>query len=306
MATSAGRREGRWAPFLVPKTVLGMAVLILAFAVGSAASGVAFYSYYEYKKDTSEERVATYLQGFDKRYKTATATIKAEQENALAAIEKELEPLRRIQAEGGTLEALVDKVKGSVFFVSTLDETGQPSVGTAFAVASDSEQTLLVTSYKTVAAATRAPAPPLKVRQGDQEFKADVWTWQEERDLALLVLAKGSVPRLALASNDPPIKTGERVFAISGLGTAGGAVSQGFVADVSAAGIQHDAAVGQAYQGGPLVNSEGQVVAVASRSYAPLGFVTDGVYFAPLVRSICEKILKCPSGVEVSGPGAKR
>ena len=290
----------------MPKTVIGMAVLILAFAVGSAASGVAFYSYYEFKKDTTEQRVATYLQGFDKRFKTATDTIRAERQNALAEIQKELEPLRRIQAEGGTLEALVEKVKASVFFVSTLDESGQPAVGTAFAVASDSNQTLLLTSYTTVKAATKQPGPALKVRQGDMEFKADVWTWQEDKDLALLVLAKGSVPRLPLASNNPPIATGERLFAISGLGTAGGAVSQGFVADVSAAGIQHDVAIGPAYQGGPLVNSDGAVVAVASRSYAPLGFASDGVYFAPLVGAACEKVLKCPSGTEVSGPGTKR
>ena len=290
----------------MPKSVLGLAVVILAFAVGSAASGVAFYSYYEFKKDTTETRVATFLQGFDARFKTATETIQAERQNALTEIQKELEPLRRIQAEGGTLEALVDKVKASVFFVSTLDEAGQPSVGSAFAVASDSEQTLLLASYTTLKAATRQPGPAIKVRQGEAEFKAELWTWHEERDLALLVLAKGSIARLALSTNDPPVNTGQRLFAISGLGSAGGAVSQGFVADVSAAGIQHDAAIGPAYQGGPLVDSDGAVVAVASRGYAPLGFASDAVYFAPLVGAACEKVLKCPSGTEVGGPGARR
>lgn len=306
MSTPVIEDRSAWRGLMVPKTVLGMAVLILAFAVGSAASGVAFYSYYEFKKDTTEERVASFLEGFDKRFKTATDTIRAERQNAVAEIQKELEPLRRIQAEGGTLEALVEKLKPSVFFVSTLDDAGQASVGTAFAVASDSEQTLLLTSYTTVQAATRQPGPALKVRQGDAEIKADLWTWHEDRDLALLVLAKGSVPRLPLVPDDPPVKTGERLFAVSALGTAGGAVSQGFVADVSAAGIQHDAAVGPAYQGGPLVNSEGKVVAVASRAYAPLGFATDGVHFAPLVRAACEKVLKCPAPDEVSGPGARR
>ena len=289
----------------MPKSVLGMALLILAFAVGSAASGVAFYSYYEYKRDKTEERVATFLQGFDRRYDTATETIDALRENAVAEIQKELEPLRRIQAEGGTLEALVEKVRESVFFVSTQDEAGQPSVGSAFAVASDSEQTLLVTSYSTIRAATRQPAPKIVVRQGETEIAAQLWTWQEDRDLALLVLGKGSVPKLELAG-DPPVKTGERLFAISGLGSAGGAISQGFVADVSGAGIQHDAAVGPAFQGGPLVNSEGQVVAVATRTYSPLGFATDHVFFAPLVSAACEKVLKCPSPDEVSGPGARR
>ena len=290
---------------LGPRTVLGMATLILAFAIGSAASGVAFYSYYEYKRDKTEERVATFLEGFDNRFKTATETIDALRENSVAEIERELEPLRRIQAEGGTLEALVEKVSASLFFITTQDEQGQASVGTAFALASDSEQTLAVTSYTTIRAATRQPAPKITVRQGDAEVPAQLWTWQEDRDLALLVVGKGSVPKLTMAG-DPPVKTGERLFAISGLGAAGGSISQGFVADVSGAGIQHDAAVGPAFQGGPLVNSEGEVVAVATRTYSPLGFATEDVFFAPLVSAACERVLKCPSPDEVSGPGARR
>ncbi|HVE47617.1 MAG TPA: serine protease [Acidimicrobiales bacterium] len=287
----------------LPRTVLGLSVLILAFAVGAAASGVAFYSYYEFKKDKTEQRVVTFLEGFDKRFNVATKTIEAERQNAKAEIQKELEPLRRIRAEGETLDALVKKVRPSLFFVSTLDEAGQPSVGTAFAVASDSEQTLLVTSYNTVRAATRRPGPPLQVRQGNDDFKAELWTWQEDKDLALLVLAKGSVPRLSFSTE--PRKTGERIFVVSGLGGAGGSITQGFVADVSGAGLQHDAAVGQAFQGGPMITSEGEVLAVASRAYAPLGFASDGVFFAPLVRAACEKVLKCPGGGDV-GRGDKR
>ncbi|MGH9152375.1 MAG: trypsin-like peptidase domain-containing protein, partial [Acidimicrobiales bacterium] len=117
---------------------------------------------------------------------------------------------------------------------------------------------------------------------------------------------KGSVATLPQAGGEPPVRMGERIFAVSGLGSAGGSVSQGFVTDVSGAGIQHDAAVGPAFQGGPLVNSEGEVVAVAARTYAPLGFASDGVYFAPLVAAACERVLRCPFPDEIAGPGARR
>ncbi|MEO7836521.1 MAG: S1C family serine protease, partial [Acidimicrobiales bacterium] len=123
--------------------------------------------------------------------------------------------------------------------------------------------------------------------------------------LALLVLAKGSVPRLRFADREPAPRTGERIFVVSGLGGAGGAITQGFVADVSGAGLQHDAAVGQAFQGGPVISSDGAVLAIASRAYAPLGFTSDGAYFAPLVRAACEKVLKCPGGGDL-GRGDKR
>ena len=296
----------RWRERLIPKTVLGMATLILALAVGAAASGVAFYSYYEFKRDTTERSVAKFVTGFDDRFNTALKTIDAQTTNSKAEIAKELEPLKQTQATGDTMEALISKVKGSIFFISTLDEAGQASVGTAFAVASDNDQTLLLTSFATIRSSTRQPGPPggIRIRQGDQDFKGSLWTWDEGKDLALIVLAKGGVPRIEAAPSNPPLKAGERIFAISALGAAGGAATQGYVADVSAAGIQHDAAIGQAFQGGPLLNSEGKVVAVASRIYAPLNFQSDGVWFAPSIKMACEKVLKCPSG-DISGAGDK-
>jgi S1-C subfamily serine protease len=89
---------------------------------------------------------------------------------------------------------------------------------------------------------------------------------------------------------------GDRVFVVSGLGGGGGAVSQGFIAGVSSQGIQHDAPVGAAFQGGPLVNSSGEVLAIASRAYAPLGFAPQAVFFGVPIRGACESLVSCPEG----------
>ena len=275
--------------------MLGLTALVLSFAVGAAFSGAILYSYYEFKKDRTEKLVTSYVDGFDKRFQDASATIGAQANNARADIQRELGPLRQARTEGQTLEAVRKKVKPAMFFVTTLDEAGQPSVGSAFAVASDDKQTLLLTSYATIKAATRQPGPAVRVRKGPQEMAATLWTWHEEKDLALLVVSQANLPTLALTGGQA--RPGERIFAVSGLGGTGGAVTQGLVADVSASGIQHDAAVGPAFQGGPLVNSDGAVVAVASRSYAPVGFTGEEVPFAPLPSAACEKVLAC-SGTE--------
>jgi S1-C subfamily serine protease len=285
-----------WRERLVPKTILGMCMLILATAVGSAFSGAVLYAYYDYRLSQDEKRTQDFVGNFDQRFKRATDTIAAERESAKAEVRKELEPIKKIRAEGETLDALMKKAQPSVWFVSTLDEAGQPSVGSAFVVASDGDQSLLVTSFNTVRAATRSPGPAITVRKGDEQVKATLRTWQDDKDLALLIVAKPNLPKLSFAPKDPPLKTGERVFSVSGLGAAGGAISQGFIADVSSAGIQHDAAVGPAFQGGPLLNDKGEVVAVSSRAYAPLGFATDDVFFAVPIRTTCDKVLKCPSG----------
>jgi S1-C subfamily serine protease len=101
------------------------------------------------------------------------------------------------------------------------------------------------------------------------------------------------------------VRSGDRIFAVSGLGGSNASVSLGFVSDVSATAIQHDAAIGQAFQGGPLVNDEGELLAVSSRTYAPLGFGSDGVWFAAPIRTACDKVLRCPNDA-VGGAGARR
>jgi len=288
-----------WRERMVPKTVLGISVIILAFAVGSAFSGVALYAYYQNRLDQDAKFDRDFVSQFGAQFENAKKTLEVESSKGQAAIQTELEPLKRLAASGDTLANLQKVIGPSTFFVQTQDEAGAASVGSAFVVASDSRQSYLLASYATVKASTRAPGPAIQVRQGGTQLKATLWTWDETKDLALLIIDKGSLPKVAFAPASPALKLGERVFAISGLGGTGTAITQGFVSDISASGIMHDAAIGQGFQGGPLINSDGKVLGVASRSYAPLGYASDGVWFAIPSRTACDKVLKCPN----SDPG---
>lgn len=288
----------------VPRSVKGIVAVLLAFSVGASLSGAVLYTYYDYRKTEAEKHANAFVKNFQKRFDIATKTIKAESETAKSQIQAEIEPLKKIRAEGDTLETLVKKAAPSLFFVRSLDEAGAPSVGTGFAVASDNDQTFVLTSYTTVRAATVRPGPAIEVRQGDAVVKSTLWTWDESKDLALLIVQKGKVETLSFAAKGS-VKTGERVFSLSALGALGGAATQGFVADVSNPGIQHDASIGPAFQGGPLLDSDGKIVGISSRTYAPLGFTTDTVWWAPPIRSACEKVLKCPSDIP-TGAGDKR
>src|SRR5437763_1041973 len=216
---SGGAPPPPWRERIIPKSVIGMTMIILAGAVGAAFSGVVLYSYYEYRLNKTETKVAQFINGFQDTRQQAIDAINAKRDDAKAEVDKELEPIKKIQAEGQTLNALVKKAGPSMFFVHTLDEAGQPAVGSAFAVASDANQTFLVCSYTTVRAATRRPGPDVFVRQGNgQDVKVTVWTWQEERDLALIILPKGNTPKLDFAGSNPPTSIGERIFALSALG----------------------------------------------------------------------------------------
>jgi S1-C subfamily serine protease len=292
-----------WQGRLLPRSILGITALILSAAIGAAFSGAVLYAYYEYRLDTNESSIDKYVNGFDKRLETATKIIAKERDDARSAVKKELEPLRQIAASGETISNLRKKVEPSVWFVATLAEDGSPSVGSAFVVFADGDESFLLTSFTTVRAATRRPAPTIEVRKGDERLPGTLVTWEEGRDLALVSVKRGNLPRLEWSSNDPIVDPGERVFAVSGLGSEGASVTQGLVSDVSSAGIQHDTPVGMQFQGGPLVTSNGEVVGIASRAYAPLGFRSETVWFAPSIRTACDKVLRCPGGSGAAGAG---
>ncbi len=300
------RRPGDPRPLryrVLPRSAIGISIAILFFAFGASLSGVVLYSYYEYRLTQNEDKVTALTNGLPTAVNKASASLKAQESTALAQINAQLAPLKSVLATGQTVQDLAAKVAPALYFVHTQDQAGQPSVGTAFAVASDNRQTLLLTSYTVVAAATRQPGPQVFVRHGGNDQVLSVYTWDETKDLALLILPTGNQPTVPFATQPP--QTGERVFAVSALGAQGASITQGFVADVSADGIQHDATTGLQFQGGPLLNSDGQAVAILSRTYAPLGFPVADVWFAVPPSAACAKVLTCSNGaLSGAAPGA--
>jgi S1-C subfamily serine protease len=288
------RDDRRWPARWLPRTALGIALVLFCMSVASAFTGAVLYAYYEYRLGKTEERVDEFEATFAQRMDRAVERIARERDDAVAQVRSQLDELERFSASGETLAGLLDTAQPSVWFVSTSDPNGSPSAGSAFVAFSDDTQSFLLTSHTTVRAATTDPGPEVIVRKGDDELRAELTAWDPANDLALLVVDRGELPALTWAPTEPPLRVGDRVFAVSGLGGSGGSVTQGFVAGVSAEGLQHDAPIGAAFQGGPLLNSQGEVVAVASRTYAPLNFETESVFFGVPVRNACAEVVRCP------------
>jgi len=304
-ATPAGRAPGRgrrrpgsdgFIRRVMPRTALGLATLLFFMGVASAFTGAVLYAFYEYRLGQTEDRVEAFEAGFDEAVDGAVDRIGEERDAAVGQVQSQLDELERFAASGETLAGILEQAAPSVWFVSTLDEAGQPSVGSAFVAFSDGEQSFLLASFNTVRANTQQPTPGITVRKGDEELPAELTAWDPANDMALLTIDKPDLPALTWSSNDPPLQIGDRVFVVSGLGAAGGAISQGFVADTSANGIQHDAPVGAAFQGGPLLTSAGEVIGLASRSFSPLGFSPEAVFFGVPIRNACAEVIRCPEG----------
>lgn len=301
----ANPEKRRWRDVLMPKTALTTVMFLFAASIGAAFSGAILFAFYQWRLQQLEDKVDRFTGASQEALEEAIDEIEAERDDARSQIRAELEPLQELQASEETLQDLLEQAGPSVWFVVTRDPDGQPLVGSAFVVAADAEQSYLLTSLNVVRASTTRPGPDLKVRKGDEELNATLWTWDEGRDLALLVVRKPNQPRLGWAGESPPLGLGQRVFAVAGIGGEDAAITQGFVVDVSASGIQHDAGISGAFEGGPLLNSDGKVVGVATSAYAPLGFRSEDVTYGPRIRAACENVLQCPGG-GIEAPGSRR
>ena len=217
---------------LVPDTALGLAVIIFLMGVAAAFSGAVLYAYYESRQEATTNKVDAFVGGFADQLDATRKIVKDEGDQAKAQVQNQLDELQKFAASGSTLTQLAAGAQPSIYFVSTLDSSGAPSVGTAFVAFSDAEKSYLLTSYTTIAAATAQPGPDVVLRRpGTDDMTATLFTWDQSKDLALLTVPVPNLTPLKWADGEP--KVGDRIFALSGLGSTGVGITQGFVADVS-------------------------------------------------------------------------
>jgi len=150
----------------------------------------------------------------------------------------------------------------------------------------------VLTSLAIVRAATRIPGPDIVIRNGGSEVKATLWTWQEDRDLALLVTGR-TAPSLSWADENPQVKAGDKVYVVGG---AGGGPVAGVVSSVSPGSIQHNVFIDPRRQGAPLLNEKGQVLGMASLSLNPGAGPGDTNFYAVPIAAACERVLNCGGG----------
>lgn len=187
-----------------------------------------------------------------------------------------------------SVEALAKEVAPSIWSVSTLDEAGRPVEAAAVVAGSFGGQSFLLTPLAVVRASTRVPGPEITVRNGGTSARATLWTWQEDKDLALLVISR-SAPPLTWAADNTDGLVGSKVY----VAAPGAPLAPGVVSGVAPDGIRHNVFVEGNRQGAPLVNQAGELLGMVSLDYNPGGVGTDRIFVAVPVRLACEKVLTC-------------
>jgi S1-C subfamily serine protease len=195
-------------------------------------------------------------------------------------------------AEILTPDGIQKRAAPSVWSVSSLDENGRPVEGSGFIAGTFGGQTYLLTSYSIVRAATRIPGPEIVVRNGGSDLRATLWTWQEDRDLAMLVTNR-TIASLTWVDENPAPKAGDKVYLVG----AGGGPVAGVIQGITPEGIQHNVFTDERRQGAPLLNERGQVLGMATLGLLPPGaFPPVDTFRAVPIGAACDRVLNCGGG----------
>ena len=283
----AARKSVRF-PIFTRSVLLWMLVFALT---GLAFGATGAFWWANFNSQVSQLRSDT--QDFESKSQNAAATIDSQRKKALEQLAAATAPLSGIEAQTNVPQ-LAASFSPSVYAVSTFDNNGRPVVGSSFAVESDATSSLMLTSYTTIAAAAIAPGPVITLTKSGQKITAQLVSWDQPHDLALLSVPKGNIPVLDWASDSAQSKLlGQVVFPISGTGGAGAALSSGTLIDQITAGFRDTAPLGTDFQGGPIINLDGKVIGVASLSYNPLGYDSGALHWAPPISVACDRVLIC-------------
>jgi len=275
---------------LFPKTLAGLSIWLLIFAAGVAGSGVVFFALYQHRVGTLEQKVDRAEQKLDEKFDTRSKEFDDLVTSSKAEIEKSAGGAGG--ARTSEITELLEAVSPSIARIDGLDQNGNPASGSAFVVSSNANETWLIGSFSTVAGSI-STKQDVGVKLGDAQREAPVYSWDPERDLALVVLRVGNQKALEWAPAEIPI--GARVWAIgTSTGRFGAAASEGVVLDHSNDGILTDADVPGQSAGGALLTREPKVLGVLSLSYAPAGLPPSNGWAVP-IRMSCQKVLRCPS-----------
>jgi len=290
----AARKSVRFPIFT--RSVLLWLLIFAMVGMAFGASGAFWWAHF----NTQVAQLRDDTKDFEQREQGAAAAIDAQRNQALTQVNDALAPLSGVLADAKTVQ-LAQSFSPSVWFVSTYDDAGLPSVGSAFALVSDDNEALMVTSFGVIRAATLNPGPEIKVskitKDGSEEIKAELWATDEQHDLALLLVKRGGIPVLEWATDDVQAKAkGSRVYAVSGYGGDGAALSPGMVLSTSAEGFQHTASIGSHFRGGPMITSDGKITGVASLDYRPGNFDPGEVHFSIPINTVCTKVMECGGG----------
>lgn len=211
----------------------------------------------------------------------------AAQQQTITRLEQRVAALETQAGAQPDWAVIAAKVEPSVVTVETDSELGSGWVAHSDASGSD-----LVTNFHVIANAWNAGIATVDVRQGDRTFGGTIVRVDPNNDLAV-VHVKERLTALVAITRRPTL--GTTVMAVGSPLGLGGTISVGVVSGFRSLDgsdyVQFSAAISPGNSGGPVVDSRGRVVAIASAKLVGTG--VEALSLAIPVQTACLNLVAC-------------
>jgi putative serine protease PepD len=193
----------------------------------------------------------------------------------------------------GALRLRFDDQFDPAFIVSSAEPSvftliAGPFQGSAFALSSDGERSLLVTNFHVVRSVWTAGARGVVVRDGDRSLNGTIASVRPGADLAVVRVAT-ALPTLTPSLIQPEL--GQSVVAVGSPYGYGGTASTGIVSGIRGRWVQFSAPVSPGSSGGPVLDGDAHVVGVAAAKVVGRG--AEGLSFAIAIDRVCRLTAAC-------------
>jgi S1-C subfamily serine protease len=163
-----------------------------------------------------------------------------------------------------------------------------PWQGSAFVLSTDGSGSALVTNFHVVRGVWDAGVRRVVLRAEGSSFNATIVEVEPEADIAI-VKVDADLP--SLRPDVSPLRVGESVLALGSPSGFGGTASTGIVSAVRGRYVQFSAPLSPGSSGGPVLDGDGNVVAVATRKVVGRG--VEGLSFAVPIDRVCRLTAAC-------------
>jgi putative serine protease PepD len=209
------------------------------------------------------------------------------QQQAITALQTQIATLQSRQTAEVDWSAVAAAVEPSVFTIETGDVLGSAWVAHADANGSD-----LVTNYHVVAEAYSAGTSTVQVKHKDSTITGTIVRVDPNDDLAIIHVAARLTPLTSVGIRP---KVGARVMAVGSPLGLDGTISVGVVSGYrSLEGsdyMQFSAPISPGNSGGPVVDDQGHVLAVASAKLVGTG--VEALSLGIPVQTACGALVVC-------------
>lgn len=277
------------ADLLTPKTVVQLAVWILMFGLGAGLSGLILFAIYQGQVNGLRDELLQSQEELQKslEQKLGNAPAPSESPDINVSSTGPLDPTKQ----------LIETAAPAIVGINGLDSSGGRVSGSGFVVNSTDDGTWVLTNQRLVAGVE--DFNDLSVRHRNSELVAEVYESDAGRDLALVIYRVPAERSLRFSRLVEP-KEGDQVWAVGYV--KGNPFAEGIagkLTSVSSSSLGLDIAVPDSYLGGPLLDANGRVVGVLTKTGSggstatPAAGASKGQ--ASPIELACSRVLRCPS-----------